>query len=155
MLNRYFALAGALFMGGILLLLLSVIRGEGSAGIAVFIPFFYGTGPFSSMGVLLVFLGMLAFFYSFIRGEMSAAPGEVDEDWAPESRPADGPSEKRATPAPPQEPAGPGVRGGAVILIGPVPIVFGSDRAAARNLMMLALALMIAALIFLGFLAMR
>jgi len=92
MLNRYFAFAGALFTGGILLLLLSVIRGEGTAGIALFIPFFYGTGPFSSLGVLLIFLGMAALFYAFVRGAMSAAivdarsaPGGLEEK-TPEAR---------------------------------------------------------------------
>jgi uncharacterized protein (TIGR00304 family) len=40
-------------------------------------------------------------------------------------------------------------------MIGPIPIVFGSDRAAARNLMILALVIMFVALLVLGILAIR
>jgi uncharacterized protein (TIGR00304 family) len=157
MLNRYFAFAGALFTGGILLLLLSVIRGEGTAGIALFIPFFYGTGPFSSLGVLLIFLGIAALFYAFVRGAMSAAL--EDERNAPggmEERPqeARAPARRSETPAPQTLP-GSNIRGGAVIMVGPVPIVFGSDSSMARGLMILALSLMIASFMILVFLAMR
>lgn len=157
MLNRYFALAGALFIGGMLLLLLSVIRGEGTAGIALFIPFFYGTGPFASLGVLLIFLGMVALFYAFVRGAMSAAledeesvPGVMEEKPQEAQAQASGgdiPASKTRT--------GSNIRGGAVIMIGPVPIVFGSDSSMARGLMLLALALMIVSLIVLAILAVR
>lgn len=157
MLNRYFAFAGALFTGGILLLLLSVIRGEGTAGIALFIPFFYGTGPFSSLGVLLIFLGMAALSYALVRGAMSAASEEEPD--GPEGMPvapqeAGAPVKGAKSPAPQTRP-GHNIRGGAVIMIGPVPIVFGSDGSVARGLMILALSLMIVSFIILVFLAMR
>jgi len=38
------------------------------------------------------------------------------------------------------------VRGGAVIMIGPIPVVFGSDRESAKILMILAIGLMIVAI---------
>jgi len=138
MLKRYMAVAGALFISGILMIVFSIMRGEGSAGFALFVPFFYGTGPFAMLGVLLIFLGIVALFTSFVRGAMNAMPDEEGEVEA--ERP---------------EKAGPSVRGGAVIMIGPIPIVFGSDRAAARNLMILALVIMFVALLVLGILAIR
>ncbi len=39
------------------------------------------------------------------------------------------------------------VKGGGVILIGPIPIVFGSDKESVKKLLLLSLALMIVALI--------
>jgi len=39
-------------------------------------------------------------------------------------------------------------RGGGVLLIGPIPIVFGSDRESARTLMILAIVLIIVVLAF-------
>ncbi len=42
-----------------------------------------------------------------------------------------------------------GVKGGGVILIGPVPIVFGSDKRYALLLMILAIVLMLLAMLFL------
>jgi uncharacterized protein (TIGR00304 family) len=40
------------------------------------------------------------------------------------------------------------VRGGGVVMIGPVPIVFGTDKESARILILLAIVLMIALLLF-------
>jgi uncharacterized protein (TIGR00304 family) len=158
MLKRYLAVAGALFISGILMLVFSVMRGEGSAGFALFVPFFYGTGPFASLGVLLIFLGIVALFASFVRGAMNAMPdeeGEEDRERAGTADPAKGAPRKDEEAAAPQDKDRPDVRGGAVIMIGPIPIVFGSDRAAARNLMILALVIMFVALLVLGILAIR
>jgi len=41
-----------------------------------------------------------------------------------------------------------GVRGGGVIMIGPIPIIFGSDVAALKPVMILAVVLMVIAVIF-------
>lgn len=40
------------------------------------------------------------------------------------------------------------VRGGGVVMIGPVPIVFGTDKESARTLILLAIVLMIVLLLF-------
>ena len=138
-------------MGGILLLVLSVIRGEGAAGIALFIPFFLGTGPFSSLGVLLIFIGMMVLFYAFFQG---AAGASRDEEAAvANEEPGAGATAKAAEPAGPNTAPRPIVRGGAVIMIGPVPIIVGSDSFVARNLMLLAMGLMVLAIIFMVLLA--
>ena len=149
--NRYFAAAGALFMAGILLLVLSVMKGEGAAGIALFVPFFYGTGPFSSIGVLLIFLGMIVLFYAFFQGAMGASMDEDADDAAEE--PEAGATAKGAGPAGPKGTPRAKVRGGAVIMIGPVPIILGSDSSVARSLMLLAMGLMVLAIVFMVLLA--
>jgi len=131
--RKYLALAGGLFLGGILALALGVMRGEVVAGIAIFIPFLFGTGPLASLGVLLVFLGMLALLFAFSSGAMLAY--EIDDGEDEEQS-----SQQRT-------------RGGAVIMIGPIPVVVGSDPAMTRTLMILALALMAAAIILMVVLA--
>ncbi len=47
----------------------------------------------------------------------------------------------------------PRVRGGGVVLIGPIPIVFGSDSSTARGLMLLAMGLMAMAIVLMILLA--
>jgi len=150
-LRRYFAAAGALFIAGILLLVLSVIKGEGAAGIALFIPFFVGTGPFSSLGVLLIFLGMAILFFAFFQGAAEASQDEGPDVAAEE--PEAGATAKGAEPTAPSKTPRAKVRGGAVIMIGPVPIVLGSDSSTVRNLMLLAMGLMVLAIVFIVLLA--
>jgi uncharacterized membrane protein len=149
--NRYFAAAGALFVGGILLLVLSVIRGEGAAGIALFIPFYIGTGPFSSMGVLLIFIGILVLFFAFFQGAAGAFQDE-EPDIATEE-PEAAAAAKGAESAGPNGTPRAKARGGAVIMIGPVPIIVGSDSSVARNLMLLAMGLMVMAIVVMVLLA--
>lgn len=128
MANRFMAATAGLFVLGLCLVALSVLRGEGHAGIALFIPFFYGTGPLASLGVLCFFVGMVLLFLGIGRPAMAQAPEEVP---APREVPAANETDEKK------------VRGGAIIMIGPVPIVYGSDPATARRLMVLALLLMV------------
>ena len=131
MLNRYLGSAAGLFLLGLVLVALSVLRGEGRAGIALFIPFFFGTGLLASLGVLFFFLGMVLLFIGMAQGAASTSPGAAAAQGAldEEAGSPGGTGEKRT-------------RTGAVILIGPIPLVFGSDPGIARGMFILALALM-------------
>jgi len=147
MANRYSIGAVALFAIGMVLLAASVLRGEGGAGIALIVPFFYGSGPLASLGVLCFFAGMVLLFFGLARGEAGA--GEpVGRDEAAEG--GEQPADEQEGPAP----AGKRTRGGAVILIGPIPIIYGSDPGMAKNLFWLALALMVLFMLVLVSLAM-
>ncbi len=57
-------------------------------------------------------------------------------------------SDRMKYPAEEGEMEGRSVRGGAVVMIGPLPIVIGSDQRVAGSLMILALALMLTWLVF-------
>jgi uncharacterized protein (TIGR00304 family) len=135
MLNRLTAFAAALFALGIALVALSILRGEGGAGLFVCVPFFLGTGLFASLGVLCFLGGMVMLFLGMARGAAEAVgPGG------------------RGGPAGPEGPAGPAAgddadaaprtRAGGVILLGPIPLVFGSDAGISRSMFYLALGLM-------------
>lgn len=175
MVRRLDALAAGMIACGVALLALSVLRGEGAAGVAVFIPFFYGTGPLASLGALLLFIGLFCLFLSILRpsdtfwrdspedgpeaGGASGGSGEGERAEEGEGRGAGvgGAGEgaeaarklaaKDVWRAPGEESrrgAGEKPRTGAVVLIGPVPIVYGSDPGVARWMLVLATALALA-----------
>ena len=156
--NRFTAASAILFVTGLALLVLSVMRGEGTAGIAVFIPFFVGSGPLSSLGVLCFFVGMVLLFFGMARSAADAAESDEPENQGEPARP-DGPAAKDGPkdPAPPTSPAQGTARPrfGGVVMIGPVPIIFGSDPGISKTMFYMALGLMaafIVALLVLAFL---
>ncbi len=51
-----------IFLTGILLVLLSVFRGEADVALILFIPVISGGGLFISIGILLIFLSFFLFF---------------------------------------------------------------------------------------------
>ncbi len=59
-------LASLMFISGIILLILAMIKGEGEAGIFIIFPFFAGKGILSIAGISLIFLSFIIFFFSFI-----------------------------------------------------------------------------------------
>lgn len=135
MLNRFTAAAAALFALGIALVALSILRGEGSAGLFVCVPFFFGTGLFSSLGVLCFFGGMVMLFLGMARGAAEAVgPGGGREPAGPEA--PTGPASGEDADAAPR------TRAGGVIFLGPIPIVFGSEPGISRAMFYLALGLM-------------
>jgi uncharacterized protein (TIGR00304 family) len=145
MLNRFTAAAAILFATGLALLALSVRRGEGTAGIAVFIPFFVGSGPLSSLGVLCFFIGMVLLFFGMARSAAEAADaGGQEEPGAPDRPEGPARTDGPESPAPPNSPAQttPRPHIGGVILIGPIPIVFGSDPGISKAMFYMALGLM-------------
>ncbi len=79
-----------------------------------------------TIGIILIILGFLLVTFGIMRS--------VQEEQAEE---------------PPHEIKEKSVKGGGVILIGPVPIVFGSDKKSALILMVLAIVLMLLMIIFL------
>ena len=143
--NRSTAASAILFATGLALLVLSAMRGEGTAGIAVFIPFFVGSGPLSSLGVLCFFVGMVLLFFGMARSASDAAEGDEPKNQSAPDGP-EGPALKdgHKNPAPPTSPAqGTGrPRVGGVILIGPVPMIIGSDPGISKAMFYLALGLM-------------
>ena len=133
--DRTTVLAAALFALGIALAALSLLRGEGSAGLFVCVPFFFGTGLFASLGVLCFFGGMVLLFLGMARSAAEAqAPDGGGEPAGPDA------PEVAANGEGPD--AAPRTRAGGVILLGPVPIVFGSDPGISKAMFYLALGLM-------------
>jgi uncharacterized protein (TIGR00304 family) len=138
--NRYIIMAIVMVICGIALIGYSVVSGEGSAGIVVFIPVFYGSGIFAFLGVLCIMAAIILGFIGFAAqvGEMEDSPRQDEPGLARQTQPRPG-----------QPRTGKAIKGGGVVLIGPIPIIFGSDAKTTMVLVVLAIILIIAvALLF-------
>lgn len=100
----------ALFAAAVVLLVASVATGEGEIGLFLIFPFIVAWGPMAVAGSVLLFLAIISFFVGFLRS------GEVVP------RDADGHDPAAKTEK----------KFGGVVMIGPIPIVFGSDRKTAN-----------------------
>ena len=92
------------------------------------IPIAFGTSPETT--VIAMLIGVVLMLLMFFLGRRNETPGKKSIqvlDTEPETK----------------------VKGGGVILIGPIPIVFGSDKRYAIIAILLTIALMLLALIFL------
>lgn len=128
--NRYLGMAIIPVICGIALLGYSVATGEGSAGVVLFIPVFYGSGLFAFLGVLCIMVGLILGFFGIGTGLGETREFE-DSGKSQTSRPV-GPRTQKS------------IKGGGVVLIGPIPVIFGSDTKTAIVLVVLTIILIIA-----------
>lgn len=116
-----------LFLAGIALLVISVATEEGEIGLFIVFPFIIAEGAIAVLAAVLIFVGIVMMMISFF-----VAPVIIDEPGPVEDGPTRVKSNKRF---------------GGVVLIGPVPIIFGSDRSTAKGLIILAIALVALAIL--------
>ncbi|MDH7509044.1 MAG: TIGR00304 family protein [Methanomassiliicoccales archaeon] len=120
----------AMILSGILLVVYGIASGEMQVALFLIFPVIYGTGILSLISLLLIFIGFFLTFLSFaIPPERIEVPYETMEM----ERPC---SEEK-----------PHVKGGGVVLIGPIPIIFGSDAKMAVIAMVLAIAMILLTLL--------
>lgn len=126
------SLAALALLGGGGLVAWAIALGQAEVGVFLVFPFLVGRGPVALAGLVLLFVGFTGLFSSFALGRR--VPGGGRDRWRGRRSDRDaGADHGRVETASPPEAgeAGTGdrrVEGGGVILIGPVPIVFGSDR---------------------------
>ena len=113
-LNRYHVAAVITALAGIAFLIYAAIKGQGSAGICLVFPFYIGTGIYSAIGILLIMAAFFLFFFATVHS--------IDTEFVAEAQPVHPPPEEIYTKGHRSE-----IKGGGVIFIGPVPIVFGTD----------------------------
>jgi len=104
--------AAALWVAGIALVVLSVLRGGATVSLVLIVPVVSGSSLEFLVGVGLVIAGFAALFFAAFDGGIASEPLPADDGRAPS--------------------AGTGGAGG-VVLIGPIPIVFGSWRGLSRR----------------------
>lgn len=102
----------ALILFGTAVFALSITSGEGGVALFLIFPVFYSTGALGALGILLIFIGFLLLFLSPFLG---ATAIEEERRIAPPDFEQDGEKKRE-------------VRYGGVVFIGPIPIVFGSDK---------------------------
>ena len=124
--NRYHISAFILAICGLVLMGYSVASGEGSASVVLFIPVFHGSGLLAFLGVLCIMVAMFLVFFGF--AAQAGGPEDYEDRQAPQQTK---PKVKKT------------IKGGGVVLIGPIPIIFGSDAKTTAILIILALVLII------------
>lgn len=128
---RLVSLLAVLAGGG--LLAYAVVTGQAEVGLFVVVPFVVGSGPVPLAGALLVMAGMFGLFAASARS------------LGPEQPP-------RPTEPSPTADEEPRTEAGGVVMIGPIPIVLGSDRRtailAALGGVLVLLGLIVAVLIY-------
>ena len=120
-----------LFAAGLALVVAAVLTGEAEASLVVIIPVMSGSGPLMLGGVAMMILGFLSGF------AVLASRGLRSWEDGPADAPRDGHGEKQKA-------------YGGLIMVGPIPIAFGSDRSIARIMMVVGIA--IAALVVIALL---
>lgn len=111
--KRFGLLGASLLVLGIAVLLVALAEGDASVALVVIIPIVYGGGALLVLAILLIFAGFLLLSLSSVQRVRQEGP------------PADNEVKKEF---------------GGVVLIGPIPIVFGSARALRGTWAMAALA---------------
>jgi uncharacterized protein (TIGR00304 family) len=124
--NRYHLTSILLFFLGFIFISISVIQGEGEVALLLFIPIFYGSGIYSFFGIVCIIVAIfLAFFGYALRFKWDLVEEEPIDKISLERR-----SMKK--------------RFGGVVLIGPIPIIIGSDTKLVIIALLLAVVLVIA-----------
>jgi uncharacterized protein (TIGR00304 family) len=112
------------------------------------------------IGETLVLIGMFVIFAGFLLIIISTFFGGLQEpgsgqDYSKEKGQywekngfENNPSSRTSYGDSPEDKGKPRVRGGGVIMIGPIPIIFGSDKDSAKTLVILAIILMLISLLF-------
>ena len=139
-------MALAMLIGGIVLLAASVATGEGSVHLVVFIPVFTGSGILGISGIILIAGGIFTFFLTYISEFQVAGPvggghrkgrGTDGQMEGSKGTPLEGRVERQSPRARPR------VRGGGVVLIGPIPIFLGTDNKALFWVQIMAVVIMV------------
>jgi uncharacterized protein (TIGR00304 family) len=132
-----------LFAAGAALILAALAAGTADVSLFILFPVFTGTSPLFITGVLLIVLSFFVGFALIMMGQLEAlrhAP-DMPEDVEKEIHGGAIPESHRTKPA-----------FGGLILIGPIPIAFGSDRSIAIFMLVagvvLAVAFIVAAAFF-------
>jgi uncharacterized protein (TIGR00304 family) len=125
--NKYSVISLLLFIIGIIFIVISIIRGEVEAGFILIFPFLKGSDVYVTVGIILIFAAFVFYMFGFVRAN------SIDFT-TPEDIEKQGYKEKT-------------IKGGGIVLIGPIPIVFGSNWKIALLLMLLAIVIMVIFLI--------
>jgi uncharacterized protein (TIGR00304 family) len=141
--SLYFAGALCLFILAGVLMALAVWQGEAQAGIFLIFPYISGGGLFLGLGMLLVIVGFVVLVLGSVKRFGAMTFEDVFEDELPVRK-----KKQRPRTVGDQEVDAPRVRGGfkggGVVFIGPVPIVFGPDVKVTKLMLYLSIVLVIA-----------
>ena len=125
--NKYHILSLICFILGIIFFIMGFLSGDVETGIIVIFPFFSGSGIYPFLGFIFIFIAIVLFIFGL-------ASRTVSEDFGNEIGQPD--QQKKTS-----------IKGGGVVFIGPIPIIFGSNWKIALLMMVVAIILIIVAFI--------
>lgn len=123
--NKLHVLSLICLIAGIVFFVLGFLSGDVETGIFVIFPFLAGSGIYAFMGFIFIFIAILLFMFGFVT---PIRPDEFQvehDEYQPRKKTS--------------------IKGGGVVLIGPIPIVFGSNWKIAIVLMIVAIILIVVA----------
>lgn len=134
MMKRNFYWYGALLLilAAAVLIAAGIAYGQLHIGFIVIIPVIYGTGPAAILAAVFVFAAFLLFALSAMRG-MSGESTDYMQQVEEPGRDATDHRQRR--------------RFGGVVFIGPIPIIFGSDRKIGGYMLVAAIVILILILV--------
>lgn len=130
--NKYHLFSLICLIIGIVFFAVGVFSGDVETGFVVVFPFIAGSGIYALLGFVFVFVAILLFMFGFT-STVESNDFKVDYDGYQSSRKTS-------------------IKGGGVVLIGPIPIVFGSNWKIAVILMILSICIIIIGFFAFGFL---
>ena len=116
--NIYYICAICLAILGFALFAVDVAKGNAKAGILLIIPFIMGGGIYSLLGIICIIGAFILFYFGMVKsaealnGYLTGGDADTGGQFAEPDSAKTG-KEKRF---------------GGVILIGPIPVIFGSDK---------------------------
>ena len=119
--NNYKKFSIICFICGLIFFIMGIIEGKVEVGFFLFFPFLIGYGFYAFFGFILFFFSILLFMFGFYRSTTDSIDLPTIENR----------QNKKI------------VKGGGVILIGPIPIIFGSNRKIIIVMVVLAVLLII------------
>jgi len=122
-----------LFVAGVACIAASVLTGEADVSLFLIFPVFTGSSGLFLLGTALIVFSFIAGFLLLMKGQLELAGGNP---YAPGAEA--GPEGKKAR-----------TRYGGVVLVGPVPIAFGSDKTMALTMLILGVVFAVVALVLL------
>ena len=126
--NKFHFLSLFCLMAGIVFFGLGFLSGDVETGVFVVFPFLAGSGIYAFFGFIFIFIAFLLFMFGFT--------SHFGSDEFPTNYGEYQPRKKTS------------LKGGGVVLIGPIPIVFGSNWKIAIVLMIMAIIVILVAFFF-------
>ena len=129
--NKWFLIPMSLFLLGLFFLGYGIIIGEVTIGLAVFIPFIMSNGLFGFLGIICLILSMLSLFFIIPMISQNQIYQTFQTNHTIER--AESSSKKSKI--------------GGVIFLGPIPIVFGSNKKITRSMILVSIIILIITLV--------
>jgi len=123
--NKYSKASVLCLILSIVFFAVGVLTGEAEVGIFFIFPFLKGSGIYALLGFIFIFIAVLLFMFGFGRTTTESEDLPFEENKY-------GVQKKTS------------VKGGGVVLVGPIPIIFGSNWKIAVFMMILAIIIIIA-----------